>query len=49
MLTVVAGIVGLIKDSGYITDMAFDILSMVALFLVPRLAHLSLVPRPVLT
>ncbi|KIW64120.1 hypothetical protein, variant [Phialophora macrospora] len=34
---VVTRIVGLLKDSDYITDVAFDILSMVALFLVPRI------------
>jgi hypothetical protein len=31
-----AGIVGLIKDSNVITDTAFDILSLEALFMVPR-------------
>lgn len=31
------GIVGLMQDSDYIIDVAFDILSMVALFLVPRI------------
>ncbi|EXJ94348.1 hypothetical protein A1O1_02742 [Capronia coronata CBS 617.96] len=34
---VVTRIVGLIKNSDYIIDVAFDILSMVALFLVPRI------------
>ncbi|KIW99968.1 uncharacterized protein Z518_10896 [Rhinocladiella mackenziei CBS 650.93] len=34
---VVTRIIGLIKDSHYIIDVAFDILSMVALFLVPRI------------
>lgn len=29
-------VIGLVKDSSYITDVAFDILSMAALFLVPR-------------
>lgn len=33
----VARVVGLARDSNYITDVAFDILSMAALFLVPRL------------
>ena len=31
-----AGVVGLIKDSNVITDTAFDILSLEALFMVPR-------------
>lgn len=30
------GIVGLAKQSDYITDLSFDILSLEALFLVPR-------------
>ncbi|EHY53055.1 hypothetical protein HRR83_006104 [Exophiala dermatitidis] len=34
---VVTRVIGLVRDSDYITDMAFDILSMVALFLVPRI------------
>ncbi|EXJ84649.1 hypothetical protein A1O3_05319 [Capronia epimyces CBS 606.96] len=34
---VVTRIVGLVRDSDYITDVAFDVLSMVALFLVPRI------------
>ncbi|KIY01202.1 uncharacterized protein Z520_02754 [Fonsecaea multimorphosa CBS 102226] len=34
---VITRIIGLIKDSDYIIDVAFDILSMVALFLVPRI------------
>lgn len=38
----VTRIIGLVKDSTYVNDMAFDILSMAALFLVPRYAgHLS--------
>ena len=40
-----AGIVGLSKDSDIIVDISFDILSLEALFLVPRIcALLSLVP-----
>jgi hypothetical protein len=35
-LMICAGIVGLIKDSNAITDTAFDILSLEALFMVPR-------------
>ena len=39
------GIVGLAKDSEHITDVAFDILSLEALFLVPRVCSLlSLIP-----
>ncbi|EXJ55591.1 hypothetical protein A1O7_08519 [Cladophialophora yegresii CBS 114405] len=34
---VVTRVVGLVRDSDYIIDVAFDILSMVALFLVPRI------------
>ncbi|RVX66875.1 hypothetical protein B0A52_09605 [Exophiala mesophila] len=34
---VVMRIIGLIKDSDYLIDVAFDLLSMVALFLVPRI------------
>ncbi|KIW34011.1 uncharacterized protein PV07_00813 [Cladophialophora immunda] len=34
---VLTRIIGLIRDSDYIIDVAFDILSMVALFLVPRI------------
>ena len=36
-----AGIIGLIKDSDYLIDVAFDLLSMVALFLVPRFVLLQ--------
>ncbi|KAK5210857.1 hypothetical protein LTR47_001578 [Exophiala xenobiotica] len=34
---VIMRIIGLVRNSDYITDVAFDILSMVALFLVPRI------------
>lgn len=37
---IVTRIIGLVQKSDYIIDMAFDILSMVALFLVPRSVHL---------
>ena len=39
------GIIGLVKDSAAITDVSFDILSLEALFLLPRVCSLlSLVP-----
>ncbi|KAK5079196.1 hypothetical protein LTR64_002383 [Lithohypha guttulata] len=34
-------VIGLVKDSSYITDVAFDILSMAALFLVPRICSVA--------
>ncbi|KAE8348476.1 hypothetical protein BDV28DRAFT_143378, partial [Aspergillus coremiiformis] len=37
---VIARIIGLAKDSDYITDLSFDILSLEALFLVPRICSL---------
>jgi hypothetical protein len=37
---VIARIVGLVKESDYITDLSFDILSLEALFLVPRICSL---------
>ena len=35
-----AGVIGLIKHSGEITETSFDILSLEALFLVPRVCSL---------
>ncbi|KAE8147276.1 hypothetical protein BDV25DRAFT_160728 [Aspergillus avenaceus] len=37
---VIARIIGLVKDDDYITDLSFDILSLEALFLVPRICSL---------
>lgn len=41
----VTRVVGLVKNSNYVTDMAFDILSMAALFLVPRYAKYAIISR----
>ena len=41
-LTLCPGIIGLLKDDDDIVDTSFDILSLEALFLVPRYLHLRL-------
>lgn len=38
LLSQIIGVVGLVKDSDRIVDISFDILSLEALFLVPRYA-----------